>query len=107
MKPSGVAIILAFLLTAGWNPALEAADDFGDGISEAKDEAISEYDNLGSKSTNINFAVVEALTSAKKTQSSGRTITNYDDGSDIDNENSIVVEPGSRVDKVINIVIGK
>ncbi len=91
------------------------ADDLSDGISEYVDDTVSSNDNIGSnKDNNINFVVVDAIgkaKTAKKDEANGvsnkREITNIVDKSTDNNENSIVVEAGSNVDKVTNIVIEK
>lgn len=96
------------------------ADDLSDGISESTDENIAADDSIGSnKENNINFIVVDAMGKAKsaKGEKAGdaaagkagakKVLSNVDDGENDKNENSIVVEPGSRVDKVYNIVIQK
>ena len=101
------------------------ADDLNDGISQYTDENVAGDDSIGSKDTNINFIVVDAIGKAKVVQHQAekeaedeaaetgeegedqKSRINYNDGKSENNENSIVVEPGSNVEKVINIVIEK
>lgn len=97
-------------------PVLAAGDDnmdFGDGIYDVKEDTIASYDSIGDKDTNINFTIVEAISLAKKNrnidagQSDDDDLTNFNDGLIDNNQNSIVVEAGSRVDKVVNVIIQK
>jgi hypothetical protein len=116
MEGKKIAVVLfgsIFLLLAGGTILLQAADT-DDGISEYTDEPIAGDDTMGSKDTNINFIVIDAIGKAKmkrKQASDGQKDpndqSNYNDGSGDSNTNSIVLEPGSKVDKVYNIVIEK
>jgi hypothetical protein len=104
-------LAVAFSLGIFMMPA-HAADDLSDGISEYTDENVSGDDNIGNnKDNNINFIVVDALGKAKskkeKDANDKGNITNVDDGSVENNTNSVVVEAGSKVDKVYNIIIEK
>jgi hypothetical protein len=105
---------LAFL----WVSVPQAlAADTDDGISEFNEEPISADDNLGSKDTNVKFVVADAIAKAKmKANASkddkdsgndGKTRSNVNTGDDENNQNSVVVGAGSKVDKVYNIVIQK
>lgn len=84
------------------------ADDWKDGIAEFSDEPISADGNMGDKAPNINFIVVGAMAKAKIGMKNldKKSVTNLSKPGD-KNENSIVVAPGSRVDKVINVVVQK
>lgn len=104
--------VFTLALGAGAFLAPAYADDLSDGISEATDENIAADDNIGSnKANNINFIVVDAIgkSKSKRTKNAanraGGCITNFNDGSMDNNTNSVVVESGSKVDKVYNIVI--
>ena len=85
------------------------AGDLDDGISKYKDEPISADDEALKTSPNINFIVLEAISSSQKKRKSGEggRISNFDDGTGDNNENSIVVGPGSDVREVTNVVIQK
>jgi hypothetical protein len=98
-------ILLAGVLSAGVNGL--RAEDMGDGISEATDEPMSGEDKLGDKDINIRFIVVNALSQAKKGKSAANEKTNFNDGSGDNNENSVVLEPGSRADRIVNVVVEK
>ncbi len=91
-------------------------NDLDDGISTYTDESIGADDDLGSSANNINFIVVDAVGKAKTRKSADakdkgndaqKNVTNVYDGQSDNNENSVVVEAGSKVDKVYNIVIEK
>jgi hypothetical protein len=91
------------------------ADDLNDGISEYTEENISADEAMGAnKDNNINYIVVDAIGKAKSTKkdkpeaaAKSKEITNIPDAATDNNENSVVVEAGSRVDKVYNIIIEK
>jgi hypothetical protein len=106
--------IIGILVLSGLGGLSLAAhsDDLNDGMSEYTDENISADDAIGSnKDNNINFIVVDALAKAKSKKANDAkdksTIANIDDGSVERNVNSVVVDAGSKVDKVYNIVIEK
>ncbi|MCK5241361.1 hypothetical protein KAR34_02805 [bacterium] len=125
-----IAIVLIGVASA-W------ANDFKDGISEFKDEPIATDDKLGDKDTNINYIITYAIGKAKASryqamrkikeglqtdQEDKKTDNqadknarnakkdlrlNYCDDKVDNNENSIVIEPGSKIDTVINVVVDK
>ncbi|MCD4813767.1 hypothetical protein K8S19_08765 [bacterium] len=123
-------LLIGFLIT-GMTTVMVSAGDFDDDISKYKDDSIKEYDDLGKPDTNISFIVSDALGDAKvweyaakkedmakgnekakkdvekEKKKSNKNNINLNDGSGDNNQNSIVVESGSTVDKVINIVIEK
>lgn len=108
MKNKWLIIILAALII----PALSAgsfvlASDLDDGISKFTDESIDADDKMGKPDTNVNFIVLDSMAEAQKRQKAGDKNANFNDGSGDNNENSVVVESGSQVDKVINVVIQK
>ncbi len=79
-----------------FSPAAILASDLDDGISG--DDKISGWDEIGLPSANINFIILDA-----KSKASLKDVTSgYDDGDT--NINSVVVEPGGRVDDIIIIV---
>ena len=81
------------------------AGDLDDGISKYKDESISGDDQALKTDKNINFIVLEAISSSQK---KGKSATsNFNDGSGDNNENSIVVGPGTQVGDVTNVIIQK
>jgi|GEM_PF-2551058 len=107
----GLALVIAACALC---PSIAAqASDLDDGISEYTDDSIAADDNIGSnKANNINFIVVDAIGKAKNKKAKGsekdaKNIQNFNDGSMEENTNSVVVEAGSRVDKVYNIIIEK
>ncbi len=90
------------------------AGDQDDDIANFLDEPISADDSLGSKDNNISYIVSTAVGKAKNKAAQGsgtakdtNSKVNYNDGTGDVNENSVVVEAGSRVDKVYNIIIEK
>lgn len=102
---AGVAIMLLGSI------ASTGASDFNDGISKFTDEPIAADDKLGDKDTNINYIITYAIGKAKAAKHQALRATkkelrtNYHDNSGDNNENSIVIEPGSKIDKVINVVV--
>lgn len=86
------------------------ADDFKDGISEFTEEAVEAGDQLGDQDININFIIADALAKAKAVKQRALEATSnslrsqISGGQDDSNENSIVIEPGSKIGTVINIV---
>ncbi len=98
------------------------ADDLSDGISEYSDESIAAEGGTANKDTNVSFIVQEALTKAKASnkgtennsgglaESSSATPkdkVNLDDGTSENNENSVVLQPGAKADKIYNIILAK
>ena len=83
-------------------------NDLDDGISTNTDDSIEKYDEIGKIDTNINYIVVESMSSAKSKKDEKDKNTNFNDGTDENSENSIVLGEGTRVDgPVININIQK
>jgi len=114
-RKSRLASILAFSLIF-MSAGFAQAADTDDGISEFTEGSISSEDNLGSKDTNINFIVTDAIAKAKVMQNKSGDIDgakgkgnryNLEDGETENNENSVVLGPGSKADKIYNIVIEK
>jgi hypothetical protein len=111
-----LSVILGMLMVMMLPQARLWANDLDDGISTYTDESIGADDSLGKKGTNINYIVVNAIGKAKmkhgddpknKAKEGKKTVTNVYDGKSDNNENSVVVESGSKVDKIYNIVIEK
>jgi len=95
-----LAMVVLFFLGVS---NLVYAQDMDDGISKFTDESISGDDQALKPDTNINFIVLEAISTSQKGQ--GDSNSNFNDGSGDNNENSIVFGPGAKADKVINVVI--
>lgn len=83
------------------------AGDLDDGISKYTDESISADDQALKTDKNINFIVLEAISRSQTKGKQGDQNTNFNDGSGDDNENSIVVGPGTQTGDIINVVIEK
>ncbi len=79
--------------------------DLDDGISEYKDESIRGDDAALKTDKNINFIVLEAISNSQKKNKSATS--NFNDGSGDNNENSVVVGPGTQVGDVTNVIIQK
>ena len=94
-----IMLALAALLTAA--PVL--ASDLEDGISKSTDDAISGYDELGSKDRNIKFTKMNAKSRAKVRSKTGdsQTATGASGGA---NMNSVVMGAGSNVKGDIIII---
>jgi hypothetical protein len=113
----GVALLMVLLAGMEMGARIVYADDFSDGMGEYTEDAISADDSIGgNKATNINYIVVDALgksmskrekDGSDKGTSKGNSVSNLNDGSGDNNQNSVVVGPGSNVDKIYNIVIQK
>jgi len=114
----GFIVVSMLAVFQSVNPAWSG--DLDDGISEYTEEPIAADDRIGKKDTNINFIVVDAIAKAKmaekdddeekgdeKDSGEKKTISNINDGTNENNENSVVVEPGSKVDSIYNIIIEK
>ena len=97
-----LALIVLFFLPVS---DLVYAGDLDDGISKYSDESISSDDQALKTDTNINFIVLEAISSSQKKNKT--STTNFNDGSGDNNENSVVVGPGSQVGDVTNVIIQK
>ena len=121
IKTMGIAALLGLFL-----PSSLFASDLSDGISEYTEEPITTEEKLGDKDTNINFIIVDAIAKAKMAEKeamekkknkaieenengkkNNATISNIKDGNQDNNQNSVVIESGSKVDKIYNIVIEK
>ncbi len=79
--------------------------DLDDGISEYRDESIRADDAALKTDKNINFIVLEAISNSQKKNKSATS--NFNDGSGDNNENSVVVGPGTQVGDVTNVIIQK
>jgi len=116
MKEIGLGLTAAVIFAGfmiGTQPA--QAGDLDDGISSFTEGSISADDDLGSKDTNVNFIVTDAIAKAKvvqhqsevksadSAQNKGNRINLNNDKEY--NENSIVLAPGSKADKVYNIIL--
>ncbi len=78
-----------------------AGGDLDDGISKYTDDSIAKNDKAGKTDTNISYIIVKAKSKAKNCSKNSKC-NNGDN-----NENSIVIGPGSNVKEVINIVSDK
>ncbi len=92
-------MVLCFLPVSN----LVYAQDLDDGISKYTDEAISGDDQALKPDTNINFIVLDAISTSQKSRKQGNSNSNFNDGSGDNNQNSIVLAPGAKADKVINV----
>ncbi len=99
---SGVVVLMALSFLPVSNVVYSS--DLDDGISKYRDEAIRGEDQALKTDKNINFIVLEAISNAKKNKES--STSNFNNGEGDNNENSIVVGPGSQVGDVINVIVG-
>ena len=100
-----IIILAAVIVPALGMGSFVLGSDLDDGISKYKDDSISADDHMGKKDTNVNFIILKSMAEAKRRQEAGDKNANYNDGSGDNNENSVVVESGAQVDKVINIIM--
>ena len=108
MRHKWLIIILSVLIIPALGiGSLVLGGDLDDGISKFTDESIGADDKMGKTETNVNFIVLESMSEAQKRQKAGDKNANFNDGSGDSNQNSIVVEKGANVDKVINVIIQK
>ena len=108
MRHKWLIIILGALIVLAMGiGSLVLGGDLDDGISKFTDDSIGADDKMGKTETNVNFIILESMAEAQKRQKAGDKNANFNHGSGESNENSIVVEKGAKVDKVINIVIQK
>lgn len=92
-----MAVIFSLCLTG----VVAVAGDLDDGISTYQDESIDEDSRLGDADVNINFIVLDAISSAKMNQDDDNV--NINDGSGDSNQNSVVCEVGAECGSIINI----
>ena len=100
---TGVLVIMALCFLPISN--IVYSGDLDDGISEYKDESIRGDDAALKTDKNVNFIVLEAISNSQKKNKSATS--NFNDGSGDNNENSIVVGPGTQVGDVTNVIIQK
>ena len=86
-------ITSAILLSICFIGAIADAGDFDDGISTYKDDSIEADAKMGDPEVNINFIVLDAISSAKRGMDNENV--NISDGSGSSNKNSVVCEIGS------------
>jgi hypothetical protein len=77
------------------------ADDLDDGISKQTDDAVSGYDELGSKDRNIKFIKMNAKSQAKVRSNKDGQVAGASGGA---NMNSVVMGPGSNIKGDIIII---
>ena len=94
-------ILSAIILTVGVTSVVALAGDLDDGISTYKDESIDDDGELGDADININFIVLDAISSAKMNQDDDNV--NISDASGDSNKNSVVCEVGAECGSIINI----
>ena len=83
------------------------AGDLDDGISKYTDESISADDQALKADTNINFIVLKAQAQAQMRKKAGDKNANFNDGSGDQNENSVIVGPGTQTGDIYNIIVEK
>jgi len=81
------------ILSLSFNGEIAVAGDFDDGISTYKDDSIESDAKMGDPEVNINFIVLDAISSAKRGMDNENV--NISDGSGSSNKNSVVCEVGS------------
>ncbi|UCH80855.1 MAG: hypothetical protein JSW20_14135 [Nitrospiraceae bacterium] len=94
-------ILSAIILTVEVTSVVALAGDLDDGISTYKDESIEDDGELGDADININFIVLDAISSAKMKKDDKNI--NINDGSGDSNKNSVVCEVGAECGSIINI----
>ncbi len=96
--------ILMCLAVIGMSLTAVHADDMKDNIWDASEDPIEANCVLGDKDLNIKYNVLKALNEAKLSVANGTKDDKINISGEDNNENSIVIEPGSKVNNVINIV---
>lgn len=89
--------------------SLAFAGDLDDGISTYADEAISADDEALKTDKNISFIIQKAQAQAEmasKDKNKNRT-SNFKNGKEDNNQNSIVVGAGARTGNITNVIIEK
>ncbi len=98
IKTTMIAVFIStFFIAVG----LANAGDMDDGISTYQEESIEEDSKLGDADVNINFIVLDAISSAKMNQDDENV--NISDGSGESNKNSVVCEVGAKCGSIVNI----
>jgi len=92
------SVFIIFTFISG-HPA--NAGDLDDGISTYQDESIDDDSKMGDADININFIVLDAISSAKMKKDDENV--NINDGSGDSNKNSVVCEVGAECGSIINI----
>ncbi len=105
IKNFSAGIFVMMMLSVLSLSSIVYSGDLDDGISEYKDESIRGDDAALKTDKNINFIVLEAISNAQKKNKSATS--NFNDGSGDNNENSVVVGPGTQVGDVTNVIIQK
>ncbi len=82
----GILLVSIFLIGASFG----YAGELDDGISSYNDEPIVADDTALESDPNLNFVIVDAISSAR----SGNGNSNFNDGQGDNNQNSIVFEAG-------------
>ncbi len=100
-RVGGVGIFLVSICLMGM--PLGYAGELDDGISDYKDEPIEADDAALETDTNLSFTIVDSISSAK----SGKGTSNFNDGKGDNNQNSIVVGPGTETGDIINVIIDR
>ncbi len=80
------------------------AGELDDGISTYTDEKIKDDDQALKPDTNMSFIIQDAISASKKSK---KDSSNFNDGSGENNQNSIIVGPGTQTGDVINVIIEK
>ncbi len=102
----GVGLCVGLILSLGGLGDRGIAGELDDGISTYRDDPIKDDDQALKPDTNLNFIIQDAI-SASKSGRNDRDSTNFNDGNSENNQNSIVVGPGTQTGDVINVIIEK
>jgi len=86
-------ITAAIVISISFTNGMASAGDFDDGISTYKDDSIEGDAKMGDPEVNINFIVLDAISSAKRGMDNENV--NISDGSGSSNKNSVVCEVGA------------
>lgn len=98
-------ITMAVIVSLYLMGEMVVAGDLDDGISTYQDESIEEDNKLGDADVNINFIVLDAISSAKMNQDDD--YVNINDGSGDSNQNSVICEAGAECGSIVNIEIDR
>lgn len=93
MKTIKLKLTTVFLLAMAIAGNTALASDLDDGISTYTADSIQADSELGNPSVNLSFIILDAISSAKRMKDQENV--NINDGSGINNENSVVCEAGA------------
>ncbi len=105
-KLLGMGLCVGLMIFMGGLSEPTLAGELDDGISTYRDDPIKNDDQALKPDTNLNFIIQDAI-AASKSGRNDKDSKNFNDGSGENNQNSIIVGPGTQTGDVINVIIEK